>query len=253
VVLVGLFLGSLLLGGPWFAGFVGIMMVVGLGEFFATVRSRGYAPAALFGFIGLIGAAIGAYLSGPVAVAGFAGLTVLFTGFFYSIVVRRNPLENASITVFGTAWVSLLSFAVIIGRSERAVGLILFVVAVSAFFDIGSYAVGRAVGRRPMAPVVSPKKTVEGLIGGVVVAFAVSAFLSTIIEPVDLVASLVFAGLVCILGPLGDAAESVVKRALDVKDMGAVLPGHGGVLDRVDALLFIVPAAYYFFDYLEYL
>ena len=253
VVLVGLFLGSLLLGGRWFAAFVGIMMLVGLGEFFATVRQRGYAPVAVFGFIGVIGAVVGGYVSGPIAVAGFVCLTLFLTGFFYSVVVRRNPLENASITVFGTAWVSLLSFAVMIGRSDRAVGLVLFVVAVSAFFDIGSYAVGRAVGRRPIAPVVSPKKTVEGLVGGVVFAFGVSAILSTIIEPVDLRASLAFAGLVCILGPLGDAAESVVKRSLDVKDMGTILPGHGGVLDRVDALLFVVPAAYFFFDHLGYL
>ncbi len=253
VVLVGLFLGSLLLGGMWFAAFVAIIMVVGLGEFFATLRSRGYVPVSLFGFIGLIGAVVGAYVSGPVAVAGFTGITVVLTGFFFSVVVRRNPLENAALTVFGTAWVSLLAFAVIIGRSERAVALILLVVAVSAFFDMGSYFVGRAIGRRQIAPVVSPKKTVEGLIGGVVFAFGVSALLSTIIEPLGLVDSLVFAAVVCVLGPLGDAAESVVKRALEVKDMGSILPGHGGILDRVDSLLFVVPAAYYLFDYLGYL
>jgi phosphatidate cytidylyltransferase len=253
IVLVGMFLGSLLLGGPWFAAFVAIVMIVGLGEFFATVRSRGYVPVALFGFIGLIGAVVGAYVSGPVAVAGFVAVTVALTGFFFSVVVRRNPLENATITVFGTAWVSLLAFAVIIGRSEQAVALILLVVAVAAFFDTGSYFVGRTFGRRPIAPVVSPKKTIEGLIGGVVFAFGVSALLSTIIEPLDLMASLVFAAIVCILGPLGDAAESVVKRALDTKDMGSILPGHGGILDRVDSLLFVVPAAYYLFDYLGYL
>lgn len=253
IVLVGMFLGSLLLGGPWFAAFVAIVMIVGLGEFFATVRSRGYVPVALFGFIGLIGAVVGAYVSGPVAVAGFVAVTVALTGFFFSVVVRRNPLENATITVFGTAWVSLLAFAVIIGRSEQAVALVLLVVAVSAFFDTGSYFVGRTFGRRPIAPVVSPKKTIEGLIGGVVFAFGVSALLSTIIEPLDLRASLVFAAIVCILAPLGDAAESVVKRALDTKDMGSILPGHGGILDRVDSLLFVVPAAYYLFDYLGYL
>ncbi len=253
IVLVGMFLGSLLLGGPWFAAFVAIVMIVGLGEFFATVRSRGYVPVALFGFIGLIGAVVGAYVSGPVAVAGFVAVTVALTGFFFSVVVRRNPLENATITVFGTAWVSLLAFAVIIGRSEQAVALILLVVAVAAFFDTGSYFVGRTFGRRPIAPVVSPKKTIEGLIGGVVFAFGVSALLSTIIEPLDLMASLVFAAIVCILAPLGDAAESVVKRALDTKDMGSILPGHGGILDRVDSLLFVVPAAYYLFDYLGYL
>lgn len=253
VVLLGLFLGSLFMGGAWFATFVGIVMVVALGEFYATVRTRGYVPVALFGFIGLIGSIVGSYVSGPAAIGGFTALTLTATGFFYSIVVRRDPLENASITVFGMAWVALLSFAVIIGRSENSVAWILLVVGVTAVFDMGSYFVGRTFGRRLIAPVVSPKKTVEGLVGGVVLAVGLSTLLSTIIEPLDLGASLGLAAIVCILAPLGDAAESVVKRALDVKDMGSILPGHGGMLDRVDALLFVVPAAYFYFDLLGYL
>lgn len=253
IVLLGLFLGSLFLGSVWFAVFVTIIMLVALGEFYATVRTRGYAPIALFGLLGLIGSSVGVYIAGPIAYAGFVALTIVLVGFFYSMVSRRNPLENATVTVFGMAWVATLSFAAAIGGSDNAVALILLVVLVTAVFDVGSYFVGRTVGRRLIAPVVSPKKTVEGLIGGVVFAFGLSALLSTFIETVDLRGSLVFATMVCVLAPLGDAAESVVKRALDVKDMGSILPGHGGILDRVDALLFVVPASYFLFDLLEYL
>lgn len=255
VVLVALFLGSLLLGGAWFSTFVGLAAILSLGELYATVRSRGYAPMALFGFIGLIGAIVSAHLGSVAGIAGWLVASVIAVAFFYTVTARRMPLENTAITVFGLAWVSTLAFAVAIGRSPHAVGLILLVVLVTASFDIGSYFVGRAFGRRLLAPRVSPNKTLEGLIGGVVLAFAVSAMLSTfpLFDPLDLRGSLEFAFLVSVLAPLGDAAESVVKRALGTKDMGSILPGHGGMLDRIDALLFVVPAAYFLFDVLGYL
>jgi phosphatidate cytidylyltransferase len=136
------------------------------------------------------------------------------------------------------------------------VALILFVVLVTAGFDVGAYFVGRAFGRRLIAPVVSPQKTLEGLIGGVVAAFGLAAVLSTLPPfnpPITFEGSLLLAGVISLLAPLGDAAESVVKRALDVKDMGSILPGHGGMLDRIDALLFVVPAAYLVLSTLGYL
>lgn len=255
VVLVGLFVGSLFLGGVWFTGFVGLAALLSLGEFYATVRTRGYTPVALFGFVGLIGAIVSAHLESVVGIAGWVMAMVVGVAFFYAVVPRKLPLENAAVTVFGLAWVSMLAFAVVIGRSPQAVGLILLIVLVTATFDIGSYFVGRAIGRRPLAPQVSPKKTVEGLVGGVLAAFALSAILSTfpLFDPLDLRGALEFALLVCVLAPLGDAAESVVKRALGTKDMGSILPGHGGMLDRIDALLFVVPAAYFLFEVLEYL
>jgi len=256
VVLLGLFVGSLLMGGVWFAAFATLVMLLSLGEFYATLRLRGYAPAALFGFAGVLGAAIGAYIAGPVAIAAFGAVTVLLVALFYSLAPRRLPLENASLTVLGAVWVSLLAFAIAIGRSSEALGLILLVVLITAIFDSGAYFVGRAFGRRLLAPRVSPKKTVEGLIGGVVAAVAASIILSTfpLIDPqLSISSAVILALVVCLLAPLGDAAESVVKRALDVKDMGSLLPGHGGMLDRIDALLFVAPGAYFFFAQLGYL
>ena len=166
---------------------------------------------------------------------------------FYSLVPRRRPLDNLALTAFGTAWVSLLGFAIIIGRSSRAIPLILLLVIVVAVFDIGQYFSGRAMGRHPMAPALSPKKTWEGYVGGTVLAIATGAFLSTVdYFPVSLNQSLVMIAIVVVLSPIGDAAESLIKRSLGVKDMGAVMPGHGGLLDRLDGLLFVVPAAYLF-------
>lgn len=255
LVLVGLFLGCLFLGGAWFTAMVTIVMVLSVGELYATVRSRGYRPVALFGFLGIVGGAVAAHVGGGQALASTLIAATLAIALFYAVVVRRDPLENAAVTVMGMVWVSLLSFAIIIGRSENAVEMILLLVLLTAFFDIAGYFVGRAFGRRPIAPKVSPRKTVEGLVGGVVATMGLAAILSTIpaYDFMGFDGAIFVAAVVSVFAPLGDAAESVVKRALDTKDMGTILPGHGGMIDRIDALLFVVPVGYLVFLLLDYL
>jgi phosphatidate cytidylyltransferase len=255
LVLVGMFLGCLFLGGVWFTALVTIVMVLSLGEFYSTLRSRGYKPVALFGFVAVIAGAIAAHAGGADALASTLVFGTLAVALFYSVVVRRDPLENAAVTVLGMVWVSLLSFAIIIGRAENAVELILLLVVLTAFFDIAGYFVGRSFGRRFIAPFVSPRKTVEGLIGGIVVTTALAAILSTIpaYDFLGLGGAILVALVIAVFAPLGDAAESVVKRALDTKDMGSILPGHGGMIDRIDALLFVVPVGYFLFWLLDYL
>ena len=255
IVLVGLFLGCLFLGGAWFTGLVTVVMVLAVGEFYATLRSRGYRPVGLFGFLGVIGGAVAAHIGGAGALTSTLVVGTTAIALFYAVVVRRDPLENAAVTVVGMIWVSLLSFAIVIGQSTNAVELVLLLVLLTAFFDIAAYFIGRAFGRRPIAPVVSPRKTVEGLIGGIVATAGLAAILATIpaYDFMGIGGAIVVALVVAVFAPLGDAAESVVKRALDTKDMGTILPGHGGMIDRIDALLFVVPAGYYLFWLLEYL
>lgn len=255
LVLVGLFLGCLFLGGIWFTAMVTVVMVMSVGELYATLRTRGYRPVALFGFLGVVGGAIAAHVGGIDALVSTLIAAVTGVALFYSVVVRRDPLENTAVTVMGMAWVSLLSFAIVIGRSENAVELVLLLVLLTASFDIAGYFVGRAFGRRLIAPRVSPRKTVEGLVGGIVVTASLAAILSTIpaYDFMELPGAILLALVVSLFAPLGDAAESVVKRALDTKDMGSILPGHGGMLDRIDALLFVVPVGYFMFFLLDYL
>src|SRR5690606_4080414 len=133
--------------------------------------------------------------------------------------------------------------------SEHPVAFVIMVGLVCAMVDIGSYFVGRGFGSRPLAPTLSPNKTVEGFIGGVVFGVMTAAVLSTLppYEEVGFTGSLILGAVVSLVGPLGDLAESMVKRSLGVKDMGSVLPGHGGMLDRIDSFLFAVPAAYVLF------
>ncbi|MDP9143297.1 MAG: phosphatidate cytidylyltransferase [Actinomycetota bacterium] len=249
LVIFGMFLGTLLLGGWWFTGFVILVMVVGLGEFYATLRSDDYRPLALFGLLGVLLMGLGAHISGAVAIAGWASAFAVITILFLALSPRRQPLEDASVTIGGMAWVGLLSFAILIASGPQPVAFILFVVLLVAANDIGAYFVGRAFGQRKMSPRLSPQKTWEGFFGGLVAGLVVSSVLVTFPawETIGLAKGLVAAALIGVMSPIGDAAESMVKRSLGVKDMGSVLPGHGGLLDRIDGFLFAVPAIYYLF------
>lgn len=249
IVIFGLFLGSLILGGWWFTIFVILLMIVAVGEFYATVRVRGYRPLALFGLMGVALMGLGAQMVGPLAIGGWAAATAIGTVLFFSLTPRRDALSNASITVLGMAWAGMLSFAILVADGPHPVSQILFVVIVIASNDIGAYFVGRSFGRRKLAPNVSPNKTVEGFIGGLLLAAVVAAILA-VFPPwaeIGITRALVFAVLISVFAPLGDLAESMVKRNLGVKDMGSVLPGHGGMLDRIDGFLFAVPAVYVLF------
>jgi phosphatidate cytidylyltransferase len=249
LVIFGMFLGSLLLGGWWFTTFVILVMVVGTGEFYATVRSDDYRPLALFGLLGVVFMGLGAHLSGAAAIAGWAAAFALATVLFLSLSPRRQPLEDASVTIGGMAWVGLLSFAILIAAGPQPVAFILFVVLVVAANDIGAFFVGRAFGSHVLAPQISPKKTWEGFFGGLIAGAVAASVVVTFPawETIGLAKGLVAAALIGVVSPIGDAVESMVKRALGVKDMGSVLPGHGGILDRIDGFLFAVPAIYFLF------
>lgn len=249
VVIFGLFLGSLLLGGWWFTAFVILVMVVAVGELYATLRTQGYRPLALFGLLGVILIGVGVHGAGPGAVAGWAGAAAAATILFFSLTQRRMPLENAAVTILGVAWVGMLAFAIPIAQGPRPVAYIFFLVLVVACNDIGAYFVGRAFGSRPLASRLSPSKTVEGFFGGLVLGAVAASVLSTFPawEAIGITKALVVAGVVGLLAPLGDLSQSVVKRSMGVKDMGSVLPGHGGMLDRIDGFLFAVPAVYFVF------
>lgn len=248
LALIGLLAGSLYLGGWWFTGFIALVMLVSVGEFYATVRRVGFAPLALVGLLGVVAIAVFVHRGGIHAIAGVTVVAIVVVALVYSLASRRNPLENASVTIFGMLWVALLAFVIPIAQSPRPLAYVVLAGLVIAVVDIGSYFVGRGFGSRGLAPVLSPHKTVEGFMGGVFAAVLTGAVLSTFppYEELGFWGAVGFALLMGLVAPVGDLAESMVKRSLGVKDMGSVLPGHGGMLDRIDGFLFAVPVAYLF-------
>ncbi len=175
------------------------------------------------------------------------GFTILCALIIFTRASAVTPFKLISCSSFGILYCGFLPahIIMIMGLKDGAIWL-LFLSAITAASDSGAYFSGKTWGSHKLCPLISPKKTVEGFIGGLIcgsgAATAIAAWLlpSTNILPVALV-SLV---LTC-LGVLGDLTESVIKRAMKVKDSGVILPGHGGILDRADSLLLTAPVFYY--------
>lgn len=154
---------------------------------------------------------------------------------------------DAALTVVVVGWIGVLgAFVFPLLESDDYRWLITGVVVAIVAMDVGQFFIGRSFGNRQLAPVISPKKTVEGLIGGIISALVFSVAFA-FLAPYDYETAVLLAVAAIVLGPLGDLSVSLVKRILGIKDMGTVLPGHGGILDRIDALLFMIPAAWVIF------
>ncbi|GMQ93866.1 MAG: hypothetical protein BMS9Abin12_1346 [Acidimicrobiia bacterium] len=240
-------LGASLLWRPALVAFALGIFVLGAGEFYTALVRSGRKPIALFGFIGIIGASLGAFFFDAlwIPVAFLLVTTVLLL--FYAVVPGKlDPIGNLGLTITVMVWAGLGSFAMLIAKPDAYRTLIFGVVVTVAAMDIAQYFFGRALGRHQLAPWVSPKKTVEGLIAGVIVALTIGALLD-FFKPFELTSGLAIGAAVAVFAPIGDLAMSAAKRSLGLKDMGSVLPGHGGFLDRIDGLLFVIPVAWIIF------
>jgi phosphatidate cytidylyltransferase len=180
---------------------------------------------------------------------------VLVSGIMVAICLplfSRQPLRDAfldgAVLITGMLYIGLtLSYLLVIRGLPDGALLIFFVVLVTWAGDTGAYAAGKALGRHALAPVISPKKTYEGLAGGLVFACLLALiarewFLPRL-SPGD---CLLLGLLLTAAGLAGDLAESAIKRSAGIKDSGALIPGHGGMLDRLDSLLFTAPVFYYY-------
>jgi phosphatidate cytidylyltransferase len=248
VVAIGapLVLGALWLGGWWLFALVAAGSVVALHEFYAMARPL--RPLVLAGYAGGIAALLGAELGGVQwMVGGF--LATLVLAFLFFLVARTRAPATASIsaTVFGVAWIGLgLGFLLLLRGFPDHGRLATFAVVIAVWVDdTAAYLIGRAVGRHKFSPAISPAKTWEGFVAGTAAGiFAVFVALYHA-DFLSIPQSIVLGAVVTVAAALGDLFESAFKRDLEVKDSGRVLAGHGGVLDRVDAFLFALPAAYF--------
>jgi CDP-diglyceride synthetase len=253
VVLAAVLLLCFLAGPPAVLALAVVAVTLAAAELFNSLRLAGHRPATLLGLVAVPGVIIAAYFRGPDAIVlAFVIFIVVAMIWYLAGITRRSPLANLSVTVLAFAWTGVLaSFAgLLLSPStfphRHGIAFMLGAVIAAVGYDIGGYVVGSRLGRHSLAPSVSPKKTWEGLAGGCAVAIAASAGVTSQIHPWRLGTALVLGLIVAVVAPCGDLVESMIKRDLGVKDMGSILPGHGGMLDRIDALLFVLPAAYYF-------
>ncbi|MGH9177576.1 MAG: phosphatidate cytidylyltransferase [Acidimicrobiales bacterium] len=227
-------------------------------EAYAVLRRAGYRPATLLGLIATVSLMFAAYSDGETAIPLIIVLTAIFSFLWYLFgVVRARPTVNVAVTLFVFLWVGVLGSyaALLLALPDReGIAFLLGAIVATAAHDIGALFFGSQMGSRPLAPEISPNKTVEGLMGGMASAVFASVLLVGAlpgIHPWTSGKALALGLMVAVVAPLGDLCESMLKRDLGVKDMGSLLPGHGGVLDRFDALLFVLPATYYLVKLLD--
>jgi phosphatidate cytidylyltransferase len=219
-------------------------------EYFVAANRAGHEALLPVGVVSTVGFVIAAYNYGEQALPVVMVLSVAVCFLWYLVRASADrPVPNIGVTLLGIGWIGLFgSFAGLLLAAPNGVGLLLAAVIPTVAYDVGALFVGRSAGSRPLSD-ASPNKTIEGLLGGMVLAIAAGVVFATIaggVFPFDEVSEGIKLGvLVALVAPLGDLSESLVKRDLGVKDMGSILPGHGGLLDRFDALLFVLPAVWY--------
>ena len=269
LALVGipLTLGLIFAGGWVFVAALGAVAAIGAWELYRMARAAGNEP------LDNAGIAIAAAI--PLAVhAGYLGVfrvsltmaMLVFMALLATVIWARGtagkPLVTLGLTVVGIIYPGLVAYMYPLRYHDYAVGalagtvLVMFPIAVTWATDTGAYAFGRMLGKRKLIPSVSPAKTIEGALGGLLIAvlgtwlyvtFLMKPFAQLSVLPLGIV---LFGLAVGVVGQIGDLAESLLKRDAGVKDSGKLLPGHGGILDRFDSLLFVLPVAYLLLGYL---
>jgi phosphatidate cytidylyltransferase len=276
-----------LYGGAALAALLAIASAIAAWEFFRLARATGLTPLDDVGiviagltplvvharFLGLYepGSSIGVLSLAAIVLLAVLALTIWIRG------VAEKPIGAVSTTIFGAAYTGgMLSFgyairyhdyafapaSISLGRSTFGLasgGLLLLLPVLATWAsDTGAYAVGRTIGRHKLLPSVSPGKTIEGSVGGllgsVLVTWLLTRWLLRPAAHLDFrwapVGVILFGAVVSAVGQVGDLAKSLLKRDAGVKDSSTLIPGHGGVLDRVDSLLFVLPVSYVLFGWL---
>ena len=257
IVLAAVAVVALLIGEGVFAIAAGIVALVAQGELYGVMVKHHRQPATAVGLVSGALMLAGAYYHEEAGLLSMLSLGLLAT-FLWEMTVpaphRKDTASNIGLTLLGLVWIPGLAGALLIILTTFGKEVVVAVIALTFVFDTAAFLIGSVWGgsfiQRPLAPATSPKKSIEGLIGASLITMVVSsAFVTAFVNVAPgifedgRVNALLLGVVVSLAATFGDLAESLLKRDMGVKDMGSVLPGHGGVLDRIDSLLFVAPAA----------
>jgi phosphatidate cytidylyltransferase len=232
-------------GGTIFAVGIGILGVMACAELFKMMRQP--RPPVLAGYLAVLGLVFAARFGDREQVLL---LLVISVPVIFFLTALRPRLQDSSwataVVIMGVVWIGLaVAHAMLLRKLPHGGGLVLDTLIGTFLGDTGAYFVGRSLGTRPLSPRLSPNKTLEGLLGGIVVGAFAFWFAGTYQDWLSGVDALIIGASVAVAAPIGDLFESMIKRDNKVKDTGAVFGAHGGVLDRLDAVFFTVVTAYY--------
>lgn len=244
--------------GPfWFSVLISVVSLIALSEYFyISLHKTGvsvFAPIPLVGFV-TSQAMIYCAFRFPGRFDIIAGLLVL--DFLVSVMIAlrgysaESPLlEVVARQVLGVVYIPLMlsTLVMVRGQADKGIAWVFFTLVLVAFCDTGAFYAGTFFGKHKLCPKVSPGKTIEGFVGGMALTVIGGLLIRHFFFPeINMAVTAVFLVLLSVVGPYGDLFESALKRTAGIKDSGAIIPGHGGILDRIDALLFVSPLAYVF-------
>jgi phosphatidate cytidylyltransferase len=248
------------LGGPFLATLLSVIAALGAWEFCRIARASGAQP---FDAAAIVGAAaipllvygVHLRLLAPTWThAVVAGLAV-FAATIFRRGIGGRPLLAAATTVFCVAYLGLVAYVFELRYNDYVIdarggtALAMFPILLTWATDVGAYAFGRLLGAHKLMPSVSPGKTMEGALGGLLLAIVIALlYIGYVLHPLAQLAmrplaTVLFAVTISVVAQVGDLAESLIKREAGIKDSSTLIPGHGGVLDRFDSLLFVLPVA----------
>ena len=233
-------------GGWWLFALLGVAAVLALHEYSLMIRTL--RPVILAAYTGALLSLLGAQLGGlDWTPAGFLSTMVLAFLLHWIATTRQSATVAIAATVLGAGWIGLcLAHLVLLREIPHDGKLATFTVLIAVWAgDIGAFFAGRLIGRHKLAPALSPGKTWEGFLFGAATTIFV-AFVALYKEDyLSIPQSILLGAVIAVIAPLGDLFESALKRDMRVKDSGRLLAAHGGVLDRIDSLLFAAVASYY--------
>lgn len=235
---------------------VAVLVLAALGlasaEAYAGFRAVGAHPASVLGIVAVLTLSVAVYNKGLIAYGAVSVLLLIF-GFIWYLKAETavDVLDGIGATLFVYAWIGVLgSYALLMISPQsfsngHGLTYLFGAVVLTVANDVGALFIGRRFGKHPLNAKLSPNKTRGGTIGGTIVTLLVGVALLPLMSPWTRTSGLEVAAVLSVVVPLGDLFESMVKRTLGLKDLGHWLPGHGGLLDRVDGLLFALPTMYY--------
>ncbi len=241
----------LLLGSKFLLVLVAATLGMAAAEYFGVLRKVGWECATLLGVFATVAFPLAVYWRGPIAYPLLAVLVIAAILTWYLVGAGGHEprvLEGSGATLLGIFWIGGMgSAAAALLRLPDGRALVLTAILATVAYDIGGYFIGRYMGHRPLSA-ASPNKTMEGLVGGMGAALATTIVIVGVLGkgPWTGAAAAITLGVgIAVAAPLGDLCQSLLKRDLGVKDMSSILPGHGGVLDRFDSMLFVMPTVFW--------
>ena len=250
MICVPVLLAAVWVGNPWLVIVVALASLLGTFEFYRLSNSAGWNPFSFLGLLFVLLFILNAYFGDErTTMPLISGVVILSLIRLLWCADKEKAFTNWVWSVGGIFYIGwTMSHFVLLRCLEDGRSWVLVVFLVTFASDTSAFFIGRAWGRNRMAPAISPGKTWEGAVGGIIGAMAVMAILHPILgfDKIGYGVLIILGVLISVFGQLGDLAGSMLKRAAGVKEAGNLIPGHGGILDRMDSLIFTVVVVYYY-------